>query len=46
MGRIEKMNKVCSDLLQIATDLKKFLLFLGPNLKAVTGKSEGIDKLV
>jgi hypothetical protein len=40
------MNKVCSDLLQIATDLKKFLLFLGPNLKAVTGKSEGIDKLV
>lgn len=24
----------------------KFLVFLGPNLKAVTGNSEGIDNLV
>jgi hypothetical protein len=24
----------------------KFLVFLGPNLKAVTGNSEGIDDLV
>lgn len=32
--------------MSIGNDLKKFLLFLGPNLKAVTGKSQGIDKLV
>lgn len=25
--------------------MKKFLVFLGPNLKSVTGNSEGIDKL-
>ena len=30
----------------MAEILKKFLVFLGPNLKAVTGDSEGIDNLV
>ena len=25
--------------------MKKFLVFLGPNLKSVTGNSQGIDKL-
>jgi dynein heavy chain len=37
---------VLRDLEKIAETLKKFLVFLGPNLKAVTGNSEGIDKLV
>lgn len=46
MSRIEHMNIVCVQLMSIGNDLKKFLLFLGPNLKAVTGKSQGIDKLV
>jgi len=30
----------------MADTLLKFLRFLGPNLKAVTGNSEGIDDLV
>lgn len=40
------MTVVLRDLERIAETLKKFLVFLGPNLKAVTGNSEGIDKLV
>lgn len=44
--RIEPMTGILSQLLQIADILKKFLVFLGPNLKAVTGNSEGIDNLV
>jgi len=35
-----------ADLEVIADVLKKFLVFLGPNLKAVTGNAEGIDALV
>jgi len=35
------------DGLHVVVDiLMKFLVFLGPNLKAVTGNSEGIDLLV
>jgi len=37
---------VLKDLGDIADTLKKFLVFLGPNLKAVTGNSEGIDFLI
>ena len=40
------MKGVLEDLAQIAEILKKFLVFLGPNLKAVTGNAEGIDNLV
>ena len=40
------MKKVLEELVKIAETLKKFFVFLGPNLKAVTGNSEGIDNLV
>lgn len=40
------MIKVLKELAEIADVLKKFLVFLGPNLKAVTGNAEGIDNLV
>lgn len=45
-GRIEPMINVLRELSIVAETLKKFLVFLGPNLKAVTGNSEGIDRLV
>lgn len=40
------MINVLRELSIVAETLKKFLVFLGPNLKAVTGNSEGIDRLV
>lgn len=40
------MIGILKELVTVAETLKKFLVFLGPNLKAVTGNSEGIDKLV
>jgi dynein heavy chain len=36
LGELEKVTEI----------IKRFLVFLGPNLKAVTGNSEGIDNLV
>lgn len=45
-NRIKNMIHVLKDLSYMADVLKKFLVFLGPNLKAVTGNSEGIDLLV
>jgi len=45
-SRIEHMNGVLNDLAKISDVMKRFLVFLGPNLKAVTGNSEGIDNLV
>jgi len=44
--RIENMINIMQGLQNVAEILKKFLVFLGPNLKAVTGNSEGIDNLV
>lgn len=43
--RCKHMVEILGDLLQVAESMKKFLIFLGPNLKSVTGNSEGIDKL-
>jgi len=37
---------VLTELENITDIIKRFLVFLGPNLKAVTGNSEGIDNLV
>ena len=37
------MAKVCTHLLEVATVLDQFGKFLGPELKAVTGDSDGID---
>jgi dynein heavy chain len=43
--RCKYMVNILRDLLLITDNMKKFLVFLGPNLKSVTGNSEGIDKL-
>jgi len=40
------MVTVLKDLEKNTEILKKFLVFLGPDLKAVTGNSEGIDVLI
>jgi dynein heavy chain len=37
------MAKICNHLLEVATVLDQFGKFLGPELKAVTGDSDGID---
>ena len=39
------MKSILRELILITENMNKFLVFLGPNLKAVTGNSEGIDKL-
>ena len=45
VDRCKYMVGILGDLLEITENMKKFLVFLGPNLKSVTGNSEGIDKL-
>ena len=40
------MIDILRDLLEVADTLMKFLVFLGPNFKAVTDNSAGIDNLV
>jgi dynein heavy chain len=40
------MSEILRDLLDVADTLMKFLVFLGPNFKAVTENSAGIDSLV
>ena len=45
-NRIDHMRGVLRELAEVAEIMKKFLVFLGPNLKKVTGNSEGIDRLV
>lgn len=45
-SRIDHMVTVLKDLEKNTEILKKFLVFLGPDLKAVTGNSEGIDILI
>ena len=40
------MARTCADLYEVATVLDQFHKFLGPELKAVTGESEGIDEVM
>jgi dynein heavy chain len=40
------MAKICTDLSEVATVLEQFHKFLGPELKAVTGDSYGIDRVM
>ena len=40
------MINILRDLLKVADTLMKFLVFLGPNFKAVTENSAGIDSLI
>lgn len=43
---IKHSIEILDGLLQVTDILKKFLIFLGPNLKQVTGSSKEIDELV
>ena len=40
------MAKICENLQEVATVLNQFHKFLGPELKAVTGDSQGIDQVM
>ncbi|CAK8985449.1 unnamed protein product [Durusdinium trenchii] len=40
------MSKICTDLYEIMQVLDQFYKFLGPELKEVTGDSQGIDQLL
>ena len=44
--KTEYMSKICKDLHEIAIVLDQFYKFLGPELKEVTGDSQGIDSLL
>lgn len=39
----DHMKNILKDFILIAENLKKFLVLLGPGLKAVTGNTESID---
>jgi dynein heavy chain len=39
------MSKICENLFEVAQTLDQFYKFLGPELKAVTGDSAGIDEV-
>lgn len=44
--RLEYIVNILNYLMEIAQDISKFLVVLGPKLKAVTGNIEKIDKLI
>ena len=45
-GKTDYMAEVCDNLLEIVEALDRFHKFLGPELKAVTGDSAGIDEVL
>lgn len=45
-GRTDYMCEICSNILEILEALDHFKIFLGPELKAVTGDSAGIDQML
>lgn len=45
-GKTDYMGEVCSNILEIVEALDHFKVFLGPELKAVTGDSAGIDEVL
>jgi dynein heavy chain len=44
--RLTHMLSIIKELMKITDSINRFLVFLGPKLKSVTGNSEGIDKLI
>ena len=44
--RTNHMKNVCENLLEVVTTLADFQQFLGPELRAVTGESQGIDDII
>jgi dynein heavy chain, axonemal len=45
-GKTDYMSDVCGNILEIIDGLDRFKVFLGPELKAVTGDSAGIDEVL
>jgi dynein heavy chain, axonemal len=45
-GKTDYMSDVCANILEIVEALDHFKVFLGPELKAVTGDAEGIDEVL
>jgi dynein heavy chain len=45
-GRTDYMSEICANILEIVEALDHFRVFLGPELKAVTGDSAGIDEVL
>ena len=45
-GETDYMSEICSNLLEVVDALDHFHKFLGPELKAVTGDSAGIDEVL
>ena len=45
-GKTDYMSDVCGNILEIVEALDHFKVFLGPELKAVTGDAEGIDDVL
>ena len=44
--RTSYMSEICTDLIQMVEILDDFYKFLGPELKSVTGDTEGIDAVI
>lgn len=44
--RLTHMLSIIKELMKITDSINRFLVFLGPKLKSVTGNSEGIDRLI
>ena len=45
-GKTDYMSEICANILEILEALDHFKVFLGPELKAVTGDAEGIDEVI
>ena len=45
-GKTDYMSEICANILEIVEALDHFKVFLGPELKAVTGDAEGIDEVL
>ena len=45
-GKTDYISDICSNILEILEALDRFRVFLGPELKAVTGNSAGIDEVM
>lgn len=45
-AKTDYMSEICANILEIVEALDHFKVFLGPELKAVTGDAEGIDEVL
>lgn len=45
-GKTDYMGEICDNILEIVNAIDHFRVFLGPELKAVTGDTAGIDEVI